>query len=138
MTSYENRGLLYGMTVTLIEANRLPLVSMRLVLPLAGSAGDPHGKEGVAEMVGSLINEGTLTQNAVQFAERIEDIGASIGVSVGADSMTISVFVLKEHADAALALVSEILRGPAYLRRRPAELRPHSRRGPAGPRGAEG
>ena len=73
-------------------------------------------------MVGPLINEGTLTQNAVQFAERVEDIGASIGVSVGADSMTISVFVRNEHVDAALTLVSEMLRSPAYLRPSEASL----------------
>lgn len=105
-----------GLGLSLIESHRLPLVAVTLVIPAAGSVADPVGKEGLASFVAAMAKEGVPgLPTAAALSDAIDDIGASISVSAGADSSTVSVVVLKENLGRALELVGKIVREPASL-----------------------
>src|SRR5206468_10216200 len=109
----EEKTLSNGMTLALMEMHRLPLVSVRLVLPLGGTALDPQGKSGLASLVASLLTEGAGKLDSRQFAEALDDIGASVGVSADSDAMVVTVFATKDHIDAAVGLAASAIRQPA-------------------------
>lgn len=118
------RQAINGVKLAVIENHRLPLVAVTLVIPRAGSVADPSGKEGLAGFVAALMKEGTVSHpSAVAFSDAQDDIGATISVSAGSDAMTVSLVVLKEHLDKGMALMSELVREPLFLKQSPAAAR---------------
>ncbi len=105
-----------GLGLSLIESHRLPLVSVTLVIPQAGSDADPAGKDGLAGFVAAMAKEGVPgLPTAAALSDAIDDIGASISVSAGSDGTTVSVVVLKENLARAMELMGKIVREPAHL-----------------------
>ena len=52
-----------GLPVTVAQRGRIPLVAVRLVLA-SGAAGDPAGKEGLADFTMRLLRRGTAHRDA--------------------------------------------------------------------------
>jgi zinc protease len=77
-----------GLDVFVARKPGLPLVSARLSLP-AGSAHDPSGKAGVANMTAALLTQGAAGRAAPEIAAQIEQLGAEIGASSGPDFTTV-------------------------------------------------
>jgi predicted Zn-dependent peptidase len=57
-----------------------PLVAVRLVLS-SGAAGDPAGKEGLADFTMRLLRRAPRVRDAHALDEAIEFVGASLGCS---------------------------------------------------------
>lgn len=102
-----------GVRLALMELNRLPLVCVNIVLPMGGSSLDAPGKSGLASLVASLVTEGSDAMNGRQFAEALDDIGASIHVAASRDALSLVVFAAKENIDKALGLAAQAIRSPA-------------------------
>ncbi|OGR95306.1 MAG: hypothetical protein A2V88_05740 [Elusimicrobia bacterium RBG_16_66_12] len=102
-----------GVKLALMELHRMPLVSVSIILPLGGSALDARGKSGLAPLVAALMTEGSGAMNGRRFAEALDDIGATIGVSVSQDALTVAVFAAKENIDKALGLAAQAIRSPS-------------------------
>ncbi|MEK7232796.1 MAG: pitrilysin family protein [Elusimicrobiota bacterium] len=108
-------SLTNGLALALVESHRLPLVAVTLVIPQAGA--DPIGKEGLADFVAAMMQEGVPgLPDAAALADAIDDLGAKISVSATQSGMTIAVVALKEHINKALDLVSRMVREPNSLR----------------------
>ena len=103
-----------GMALLVIENHKLPIVSMDLVVPNAGSATDPKGKPGLAAFTADLLDEGAGGLTAIQIAEEEDRLGAGIGVYAGIDSAGISVGTLTKTLDPTIDLVAKILTAPAF------------------------
>ncbi|HEY6037992.1 MAG TPA: pitrilysin family protein [Kofleriaceae bacterium] len=103
-----------GMALLVIENHKLPIVSMSLVVPNAGSATDPKGKPGLASFTADLLDEGAGGLSAIQIAEEEDRLGASIGVYAGIDSAGIAVGTLAKTLDPTIDLVAKILTAPAF------------------------
>ena len=100
-----------GMTLSLIESHRLPLVAVTLIIPQAGAASDPAGKEGLSGLAAAMTKEGVPgLPSAAALSDAIDDLGATVTVASTDSGATVSVVVLKENLDKALALVSRIVR----------------------------
>lgn len=100
-----------GMTLSLIESHRLPLVAVTLIIPQAGAGADPVGKEGLAALAAAMTKEGVPgLPSAAALSDAIDDLGATISVGSTDSGATVSVVVLKENLDKALGLVSRIVR----------------------------
>lgn len=121
----EESALKSGLKLALMEIKRLPLVSLQIVLPFAGSNSDPAGKSGLAKLTAGLLTEGTQKRNGVEFTEALEDIGAQISVNIleedrwgttlwWKDALVVSVFALKEKLEPALALAAEMINIPSF------------------------
>ncbi|QSQ26254.1 insulinase family protein [Pyxidicoccus parkwayensis] len=102
-----------GLKVIAAERGPLPLVSMRLVLR-AGSATDPAGKHGLADFTARLLRRGTRRLTAQQIDETVEFVGASLGVGVGEDTMSIALTTPAEHFAQMLGVLGQLVREPSF------------------------
>jgi zinc protease len=102
-----------GLKVLAAERGPLPLVSMRLVLR-AGSATDPEGKHGLADFTARLLRRGTRRLSAQQIDETVEFVGASLGVGVSEDVMSIALTTPAEHFAQMLGVLGQLVREPTF------------------------
>ena len=93
-----------GVQLILLEDRRLPRISLGLTLRRGAGSVDP-AIAGVAELATEVMQRGAGDRDALALAKVVEDIGASLSVSSGWDSTTISLSGLSED----LALLVEIM-----------------------------
>lgn len=108
-----------GMALVVVENKTLPIASLMLVVPGAGSASDPAGKGGLAAFTADLLDEGAGGLGALAIAEEQARLGATLGTSVDADSAYVSATILSKALDPSLALLTKIVTQPAFV---PAEV----------------
>jgi zinc protease len=102
-----------GITVLVLEQHYLPIVEIHALVK-AGSAQDPLEKAGLANLVASLLDEGTVTRSSKQLAEQIDFVGGSLGVKAGEDFTSATVRVLKKDVELGGTLLADILLHPAF------------------------
>lgn len=102
-----------GLTVLIIEDQRLPAISLTLLLP-AGGGTDPPGQAGTASLVAGLLNKGSRRRDADSLAVAIDDMGASYSARTGRDSLVVSLAGLSEDFMDLIALLGEITLEPAF------------------------
>jgi zinc protease len=110
---FETRTLPNGLRVVVLEHHEQPAVSVRLLIG-AGTAQDLSPKLGVANMVASLLDQGTTTRTAEQIAEAIDTLGGSVTIGAGTDVSFAYLTVLKDRVAAGLDLLSDIVRSPVF------------------------
>jgi zinc protease len=107
-----------GLSVSILEDRSLPLVEGVLVFQ-AGALDDPPAAVGLAEAVGDLLRTGgTLTRPAEEVDQEIDFMGASIDVTVGPELTSVSFSALSRDLEKVLALVSDLVRNPAFRKDR--------------------
>jgi zinc protease len=106
-------GLDNGIEVLGIEHKELPLVQFSLTIR-GGMLLDDIDKVGVARLVGQLMNEGTANKTPIELEEAIDDLGASIFISAGRESISLRVICLKSKFQDAYRLAEEILFEPRW------------------------
>lgn len=102
-----------GMTVLVLEQHFLPIVEIHALIK-AGSVQDPPEKAGLANLVASLLDEGTTTRSSKQLAEQIDFVGGSLRAQADEDFTTASVRTLKKDIDLGFTLLADILQRPAF------------------------
>ena len=110
---YEIRSLPNGLQVIYVGHHEQPAVSVRMILR-AGTASDPAGKPGVAQLAGRLLDQGTTTRSAQEIATAIDSIGGALGVGAARELSYVDALVMKDSFDVALDLVSDVARRPAF------------------------
>ena len=102
-----------GMSVLILEQHFLPIVEIHAMIR-AGSAQDPPDKAGTANLVASLLDEGTMTRTSKQLAEQIDFVGGSLEAKASEDFTTASARVLKKDIDLGFTLLADLLQHPAF------------------------
>src|SRR2546427_912585 len=102
-----------GLRVIVVQRSQLPLVTAQVLIKSGGEV-DPVDLSGTADMTASLLTRGTTTRSATQIAEAIEALGGSIGSGGGWDASTITTSVMSSRIDPALAILSDVVRNPAF------------------------
>jgi len=110
---YEIRTLGNGMRVVAVLHHEQPAVSIRLLVG-AGSAQDPKGKGGVANLMSSLLDQGTTTRTAQQIADQIDFVGGDVGTGAATDLSFVNSIVMKDSFQTGMELVADIARNPAF------------------------
>ena len=100
-----------GMDVIVVEHKEQPIVSFYVVIK-SGNAFDPPGKESLASVTVDQIRKGTKTRSALELAEWIESVGGSVGGDTDMDFAFVSVTILSEYTDVAIAYLQDILMNP--------------------------
>jgi len=108
-----SQRLANGMTVVTVRRAGLPLVSAYLVAG-GGSALDPEGRAGRAALTAALMSEGTATRSATEIDQAVEALGTSIGSGADWDGASIGLTVRTDNIDAALGLLADVARNPAF------------------------
>ncbi len=102
-----------GVRLLVVESHKQPIVSLSLNFP-AGSAFDPSGKEGLADMVAGLLTKGAGDRTAEQVAEAIEGTGGTLQSSAGSDFLSINSTVLTASLPLAFELIGDVVKRPAF------------------------
>ena len=102
-----------GMTVIVLEQHFLPIVEIHALIK-TGSAQDPPEKAGLANLVASLLDEGTTTRTSRQLAEQIDFVGGALEAKASEDFTTASARVLKKDLDLGFTLLADMLQHPAF------------------------
>jgi zinc protease len=103
-----------GLRVFVVSDSSEPAVTVRLVIPSAGSILDPAGKPGVAQMAASLLTQGTAKRSAREIAEAIDFVGGSLNANVGEDATAVTLEVVKKDLNTGLDLMSDVVLHPAF------------------------
>ncbi len=106
--TYANGLRIYG-----IEHRELPLVQFGLTLK-GGMLLDDVNKVGVANLMTDIMMEGTANKTPLELEEAIDELGASINMFTGSESITIQANTLKSKIDDVYALFQEILLEPRW------------------------
>ena len=101
-----------GLEVYVARKPGLPLVSARLGLA-AGSA-DDGDKAGLSVLTAGLLTQGSGGRAAPEIAAEIEQLGAQLGASSGADFSNVSVNAPSDVFPRALALMADTVRRPDF------------------------
>ena len=103
----------YGLRLWTIEHRAVPLISV-LVLIRRGSAADPAGREGLAALVGDLLDEGSGDLDALAFHEALGGIGAQLDTEVGSDATLLGLTVLSRYAPRGVSLLAGMVQAPRF------------------------
>ena len=110
---YDIRTLDNGMQVVVVLHHEQPVVSVRLLVG-AGSVHEPQTRAGLANLLASLLDQGTTTLTAQEIAETIDTIGGGLGVGAGSDLTYVNAVVMKDSFELVMNLVSDVVRNPSF------------------------
>ena len=82
-----------GVTAWLVEDYTVPIVTIRFSFA-GGSTQDPVGKEGLANLMTGLFDEGAGDLDSEAFQLRLDDVGLEMGFSAGRDTVSGSARIL--------------------------------------------
>jgi zinc protease len=102
-----------GIKVWGIAQNELPLVQYSLVID-GGHMLDKVEKAGVANLVATMMNEGTKNKTPEQLEDAIGLLGASIRVTSSNEDISVEVSSMTKNFEKTLALVQEIILEPRW------------------------
>ena len=110
---FERRTLSNGLMLLIAERHELPIVTVDLIVK-SGETSTPPGKEGLASIAASLLDEGTKTRDSLQIAGEQAEIGAALTAAGELESTTISLTTLTRHLERALDLYADIILNPSF------------------------
>ena len=101
-----------GMKVFIIEDHEQPVVNLRMLIGGGTSQDGEHA--GTADLVADLLTKGAGDMDALEIAEKLDGVGASINASTSVDYITVSASVLKKHLPLLMDVFSDVIMEPAF------------------------
>ena len=98
-----------------VTHTEVPYVTVNLVVP-GGSAADPPGRAGVAELTAGLLTKGSATRSAMEIAGAVDHLGAVLEAAAAPDWTNVTLGVLRSGLDVGLELMSDVVMDPSFPR----------------------
>jgi predicted Zn-dependent peptidase len=102
-----------GLTVWLVKRPGFPKLSVVLAAR-GGTASDPAGQEGIAELLADTLKEGTTTRSSRQIAEEMQAVGGDISAAAANDAIYLSVDGLSSGAGKLIEIVADVARNALF------------------------
>lgn len=102
-----------GITAWLVEDYSVPIIAVRFAFE-GGSSQDPDGKEGLANLMTGLFDEGAGDLDSEAFQSRLDDAGAEMGFSESNDDLGGSMRMLSDQQDEAFELLRLAVESPRF------------------------
>ncbi len=102
-----------GINLLVIENNKIPSVSIRLVFKNAGSFQD-NGNAGIASVTAELLTKGTHTRSAMQIADEVDFYGASLSSGSDWDGSYVTLSCLKKHLPKVIDVLTDVVLNPEF------------------------
>lgn len=104
-----------GARVYFVESHELPILDISVDFP-AGSARDPSGKAGLAQLTHGLLDQGAGGLSDTDIAHRLADVGAVMGGALDRDRAGVGLRTLSSVAEktAALDTLARVLQQPDF------------------------
>ncbi len=103
-----------GFRVRIARVPKLPEVAIRLMVD-GGAGAEPAVEAGVAALTAKVLPAGAAGRTAMQMAEWLDHLGASIGSGVGHDSARFSLHTLSDTCEEALDYLASVVLAPSFL-----------------------
>jgi zinc protease len=113
LPSYEHYTLENGLEVCVMETSELPLVTMRLLIPV-GSAHDISGREGIANLTARMLMKGAAGRTAEEISESIEDMGGTLEAEATRDYTLVTGDFMSRDLEKALGIISNVVLRPDF------------------------
>lgn len=114
----ERATLSNGVQVVYAQSTTVPVTRVSLDFN-AGVTADRADRLGAHTLMLNVMEEGTTTRDSNALAEAKERLGASINVGSSMDRTSVSLSAVTTNLDPSLALLSDVVRNPAFA---PAEV----------------
>ncbi|MBU3920261.1 MAG: insulinase family protein, partial [Alphaproteobacteria bacterium] len=102
-----------GVSVWLVSEPSIPILAVQMAWK-GGSASDPAGYEGLAQVVTYSMNEGAGDLDSLAFQTAMEDLNMSFGCSAESEWTSCSVSTLTANAADSMALVAAAFAAPRF------------------------
>jgi zinc protease len=102
-----------GVKAWLVEERKVPLMALRFAFE-GGNTQDPAGKEGLANFLSGMMDEGAGALNSIQFQSRMEELAVRLSFEDGRDSLYGSFETLTENRQAAIELLKLAVNQPRF------------------------
>jgi zinc protease len=102
-----------GITAWLVEDYTVPIVSIRFAFE-GGRTQEPKGKEGLANLMSGLFDEGAGDLDSEAFQVRLDDAGAEMRFNAGRDAFYGSMRMLADQRDEAFDLLRLAVTKPRF------------------------
>lgn len=99
--------------VWVVEMHEVPLVQVALIVR-AGAAADPADLPGVASLTADMLDEGAGELGALELADAIDVLGASLSTSSDYDASLVRLSVPVARLEPALALMADVVQRPTF------------------------
>jgi len=113
LPAVEETTLSSGMRVLLARRDAVPLVELRLLFD-AGYAADQTARHGTASMTMAMLDEGTARRDALGLSAELERLGANLSAGANVDQCHVSLSALTPQLDAAMDVMADVVRSPAF------------------------
>jgi len=111
-----------GLRVIILEDHRLPRVALGLEVR-RGEASVPPGQAGLAAFAGELMERGAGSRGAIELAEAVDELGASLGVGSDWDAMGVNVSGLRRDLERLLEILADVALRPRFEEAEAAKVR---------------
>lgn len=102
-----------GITAWLVEDYSVPIIAIRFLFD-GGSSQDPAGKEGLANLMTGLFDEGAGDLDSDTFQTKLDEAGAEMGFNESNDAVGGSMRMLAERQDEAFELLKLAVEKPRF------------------------
>jgi len=102
-----------GITAWLVEDYSVPIIAIRFVFD-GGSTQDPPGKEGLANLMTGLFDEGAGDLDSEAFQAKLDDSGAEMSFDASRDGTYGAMRMLAERKDAGFDLLRLAVNQPRF------------------------
>ncbi len=102
-----------GLEAWLVEEHTVPLMALRFAFE-GGNSQDPAGKDGLANFLTGMLDEGAGDLTAMQFQESMEEIAMRMGFEDGRDALYGSFETLTQYRPKAVELMRLALSKPRF------------------------
>lgn len=102
-----------GIKAWLVESRQAPLIAMKFGFE-GGAVQDPDGKEGIANFVSGMLDEGAGDLNSALFQERAEDLAIKLQFEAGRDMFIGTFQTLTKNKDEAADMLHLALTKPRF------------------------
>lgn len=102
-----------GVTAWLVEDYTVPIITVRFAFK-GGTTQDPAGKEGIANLMTGLFDEGAGDLDSDTFQEKLDEVGAEMSFSATRDAIYGQMRMLAEERDNAFDLLRLAVNSPRF------------------------
>jgi len=102
-----------GLRILVLEDHRLPRIAVSLTVR-RGESSVESSQAGLASFTAELMKRGAGQRDALALASAVDEIGATLGVSAGWDSMGVGVGGLSRDEDRLFAILADVVLRPRF------------------------
>jgi predicted Zn-dependent peptidase len=113
LPAIHKRSLSNGLPVWIVELHKVPVANVVLTVR-AGSGADPQDHFGLASLTAEMLDEGAGARDALQIADAVDYLGASLSTSSSSDAASVELHVPVARLGDAIPIMSDVALRPTF------------------------